>query len=70
MRSTVAGPEYEVRVGFDSLHGGEDGHHQHLGGVTAVAPRLSHRWVRRVRSEGECKGYALDKGVGESSIER
>ncbi len=48
--ATVPGPKYEVWIGFDSLHSGEGGEHQHFRGVATVVTRLAHPRVRCVRS--------------------
>ncbi len=48
--AAVPGPKYEVWIGFDSLHGGEGGEHQHFRGVATVVARLPHPRVRCVRS--------------------
>jgi hypothetical protein len=48
--ATVPGPKYEVWIGFDSLHGGEGGEHQHFRGVAPVVARLPHPRVRCVGS--------------------
>ncbi len=48
--AAVPCPKYEVWIGFDSLHGGEGGQHQHFRGVATVVARLTHPRVRCVRS--------------------
>ena len=55
--TAIPRPKDKVRVGFESLHGGQQGHHQRLRCVTAVATRRTHSGIRCIWTKQDYKTF-------------